>query len=653
LQATQNAAGSPPDDRPNTPDIWYTAYYLCLLLMVMQAVFSWSGSILDDSEWGAQFARNEDNLTAFIIATGALVLFLSFVALMCARSPFLSWKAPFVPWLFTLLLWLPLPLFLAATVWDLARLRKQRAVAKLFVFTALLVSVYLFVFDLPPRSHIYWLPRVVHLSSTVSPVVPFLLLLAGGYWWMCQSLRGVTLVDLRRPRLPEIGDLPTDVYRISDIDADALRETAHPFFFQWQVYIPVLVLIPFAMTVVDISHPVQTVEGFAYDAGYSLLLVVMTATFLGCLLKLVRTWFACRHILGGLNRLPLRRAFGRMKGISWQSMWNPGGTTLRETYKLMSRALENLGRLRFVLAGAQIPGPPPVTRPAETTQTAPPATPTPQSLDAQIGKTLSLLGCVQTIYSGMNPKEKKSIQYGEIENAAKSGDVKVSPVRDLHRCERKPAEAERILMSGIEVLQKMMAKTAGQLMQGVLEPFWHEERSPVVSVGTDVEEGRANHSKKSGDKGENESDPDNSMPPGSLPPVRVLAEEYVALIYVNFLITVLLRIRTMIVCAIGLYVFLVLSVNSYPFEPHPALQTLSVVLIVLLGAAVGYVYSQMHRDPVLSRLTSSEPGELGWDFWLKLGSAAAIPLFSLLATQFPEINQLLTSWLQPALEAVK
>jgi len=97
----------------------------------------------------------------------------------------------------------------------------------------------------------------------------------------------------------------------------------------------------------------------------------------------------------------------------------------------------------------------------------------------------------------------------------------------------------------------------------------------------------------------------------------------------------------------------VLSVNAYPFEPHPALQTLSVVLIVLLGAAVGYVYTEMHRDAILSNLTSREPGELGWEFWLKLLAAAAIPVFSLLATQFPEINQLLFSWLQPALEAVK
>jgi hypothetical protein len=198
-------------------------------------------------------------------------------------------------------------------------------------------------------------------------------------------------------------------------------------------------------------------------------------------------------------------------------------------------------------------------------------------------------------------------------------------------------------MAGIGLLQRKMAKTAGLLMKDVLRPMWQADRSPVVSSGKDVDASAAAPAPA----------PDAAAPANALPLERILAEEYVALIYVNFVVTVLLRIRTMIICAIGLYVFLVLSVNTYPFEPHPALQTLSVFLIILLGAAVAFVYSEMHRDPILSRLADSEPGELGWDFWLKLLSAAALPLFSLLATQFPEINQLLTSWLQPALEAVK
>jgi hypothetical protein len=636
LKTAKSLLSTASENSADTPDVWYTAYCFCLLLMVIHAGLSWGGSTLSDSESSAQFARSEDKLGAFTVATGALVLAIAYVALMCARSPFLSWKAPgvFNPVLWTILLWVPLPAFLCVTWRDLAFLRKQRTVAIVFTLFAALISAYLLFFDMPPRSHIYWLPRVVHLSSTVSPVVPFLLLLVGAYWWTWQSLRGVTLVDLRRPRLPEQADLPREAYRISDSDAEVLRETAHPFTTEWRIYVPILILIPFALTVVDYKHPVQTVEGFAYDAGYSLLLLVMLAVFLGCLLKLVLTWFTCRHILGGLNRLVLRRAFGRMKGISWHSMWNPGGSTLRETYKLMSRALENLTHLRSVLSTSH--------------EIVPPA-----GLDGEIGQTTKMVQSLQSIYDALHPQDKRSeINYAAIAEAAKAANLKVDPIRDLKKWENKRAEGERILMAGIEALQKMMAKIAGRMMVDVLSPLWHADRLPVVSVGTDFEEGKDKHSTDSGSK-ESKPKENDADPPERVSLLRLLAEEYVALIYVNFLVTVLLRVRTMIVCAIGLYVFLVLSLNAYPFEPHPALQSLSVLLIVLLGAAVGFVYTEMHRDPVLSRLTSSEPGELGWDFWLKALSAAAIPLFSLLATQFPAINQVFTSWLQPALEAVK
>jgi len=115
----------------------------------------------------------------------------------------------------------------------------------------------------------------------------------------------------------------------------------------------------------------------------------------------------------------------------------------------------------------------------------------------------------------------------------------------------------------------------------------------------------------------------------------------------------LLRIRTLVLSAGGLYVLIVISMNVYPFEPHPALQTLAVVLLLVMGGAVGYVYAEMHREVILSRLTSTSPGELGMDFWIRFASAAAIPVFSLLATQFPDVNKFLFSWLEPALQAMK
>ncbi len=111
--------------------------------------------------------------------------------------------------------------------------------------------------------------------------------------------------------------------------------------------------------------------------------------------------------------------------------------------------------------------------------------------------------------------------------------------------------------------------------------------------------------------------------------------------------------RSLVICAGGMYVLILCSMSVYPFEPHPALQVLAVALVVVMAVAVGFVYAGMHRDAVLSRLTSTTAGVLGWDFWFKFISAGAIPVFSLLAVQFPEISRFLFSWLQPALQALK
>ena len=90
----------------------------------------------------------------------------------------------------------------------------------------------------------------------------------------------------------------------------------------------------------------QTIEGQSYDRTYFMLLGLMIATLIGCLLKLVFTWLKCDQILSGLDRLPLREAFSRMKHLSWHSFWNPGGSTFRATYKILRRGLDCLERLR-------------------------------------------------------------------------------------------------------------------------------------------------------------------------------------------------------------------------------------------------------------------------------------------------------------------
>jgi len=389
-----------------------------------------------------------------------------------------------------------------------------------------------------------------------------------------------------------------------------------------------LALIAMALLVLDLGHPVQTIEGKPFDWGYTILLGLLVASFLGCLLKLVRTWLKCRQVLAGLDRLPLRKAFCRINNLSWHSFWNPGGSTLRETYKVMQRALENLNHLLVLVEDWETPMSEGARRTARE----------------QIRKTLEARHLMMGTYGRIVAEHKGKSDMADF------ADTGPPSIRERWNATLEtalfvflwPLKAKRAfclndfkqgwrliyLMGRVEALQKEMARTAGVMIRDVLRPLWEEDGELAVSSDKRIQE-------------------------SPLPLYRAMAEEYAALVYVNFLVSVLLRIRTLVLCAGGMYVLIVLSLNTYPFEPHPALQTLAVILLLVMAGAVGYVYAEMHREVILSQLTSTKPGELGLDFWIKFLSAGALPVFSLLASQFPSINQFLFSWLEPALQAMK
>jgi hypothetical protein len=624
----------------HTPGSWRVAYWLCLLMLVVHTFLSFTGSILADSEASTQFARTPEWRDAIIVALGALALATAFVVIMFIGNPLPFWsRGYFSCW--TSIMWLPFPLFVVATLWDQGKLREKKYVALTFAIVLFVIICWQILAWYPQpdwlpslvsqlkheRISVYWSARVLHLSSGLSPVLPVLLLLGAGYWWMWQSLRGVTLVDLRRPRLPQKTDLGSFSYRLSEVEADELRIAAHPFVFTWRVWAVIFFPLVIALsTVLDLNHPVQTVEGEAYDWGYTSLLALMLATFLTCLFKLIWTWSKCRQILAALDRLPLREAFSRMERLSWHSMWNPGGSTLHETYKLMSRGFENLVRLKGQIQDWSAP----LTDAARR-----------KAID-QIEKIVATREEALKVYGRIVADEKEA---SETQGKTRKSPIdlaglfarvafflRIRPfsaaVKQRYQKYQEKSDDLLRLMQGIEAIQGEMAKMTARLICDVLKPLWDEDCAPVVSVDEKIDKKR-------------------------LSPLRVLAEEYSALTYVNFLVTVLLRMRTMVISAIGMYVFIVVSMNVYPFEPHPALQTLAIVLLMVLGAVVAYVYAGIHREAILSRLTSKGTGELGWDFWLKLASAGAIPVFSLLAVQFPEINQFLFSWLEPAIQAVK
>jgi hypothetical protein len=62
---------------------------------------------------------------------------------------------------------------------------------------------------------------------------------------------------------------------------------------------------------------------------------------------------------------------------------------------------------------------------------------------------------------------------------------------------------------------------------------------------------------------------------------------------------------------------------------------------------------QLHRDPILSRVTGTTGNTLDIHFYLRIVAVGALPLLTLLATHFPSIGHYLLSFLRPSLEALK
>jgi hypothetical protein len=92
---------------------------------------------------------------------------------------------------------------------------------------------------------------------------------------------------------------------------------------------------------------------------------------------------------------------------------------------------------------------------------------------------------------------------------------------------------------------------------------------------------------------------------------------------------------------------------SYPFDPRPVVNGIMVLLFLALGTFIVFVYAQMHRDPILSRITDTKANELGWDFYLRIASYGVLPVLAWLTYQFPDIGSVVSKFLQPGVPVIK
>jgi len=590
--------------------------FICVVIAVVLTfiLLCWYGSITSHSEVLASFANSPDRGRTHGLVVASMLL----LAVVCSLLwPWERWRGYYFPSLWRWGLWIVFLLLFASCVANLWKRKAKIGTPVLGIIVLGTVPVLFHFYKLEPASsQNLLLYRSYHITSGVSPLLPCYLLVAAGLWWAWYSLAGLVLLDDRRPLLPAERVLPSkrpvkrgffltvlihlivrlDSKQPSDLSDEGNRklvEVLRSAFSNWQVcrwiVLPPALVILGSFLVVDCRHPLHSLEGEWFDLAYFAFLALAVFTLLCDLLRLAVAWLQFRHLLKALERIPLRRGFDSLKDFSWRPIWRLGG----DVYRVFFRAKESA--LHFANA-LQLPQKHSIR-------------------DQEMIKKLKKLTCVDF-------ERDASEVFDHAETFSKQ-----------------PRRAEKL-----QGLYKQLAETCGFTLQW-LETRWQEEREKE-------EEKEKGKEKEKTKVGTTESSAAGYQETIVSPGVKS-AERFVCFIYLNFILSVLLRMRTLVFTIGGMYVLILLSVSSYPFEPRLAIRSLMVLLLFLILGCVAFVYAQMHRDATLSRITRTEPGELGLDFWVRLVGFAALPLVSLLAAQFPAINNFLFSWLQPALDAVR
>ncbi len=619
-------APQPRQFKPPWPMFWKLLFGFVLMLAASFWMLLWKGSLLARSTAMTLLAPVSDTCRSFLIAVVAWILLAAMLLLLWPCAAWITLGNLSRWWA---LLAIP-PLFHCIVCAKELNRRASRRGRRVFLRVAAVMFIcFTLLSVLPGHSQNPFLYRYIHLTSGVSPLLPLLCLLAAGLWWAWFSLSGLSLLDRRRPRLPRDVDLPraippghtaaaiTGANWPAEAWAEKLIAAARPCALSRRVYAPTLALLALALFGLDYGHPLLSLETRHFEWAYAAALAVVTLVAFGTLFRILVIWLESRRILTVLDHFPLRRAFAELN-FTWEPFWRMGGARWQDLYRMVFRQLETLEHLRRELEDAGC------TQEEE-----------------------ELVACIKATAAAQDTMRRGFAQASRVEACeAKTGSSPLMPIeQNSSPSTTSPAQSlpplnepqfSDFCVTSYEDLQMKIAKTCAAALK-YLQPTWWEDEGLILSEVASGED-----SKKDKDK----DSPDLSLS-------TRLAERFVALVYLNFILSVILRMRTLTITVAGLYICLLLSVNSYPFEPRIALRSVAILMLIVVVGMVGYVSAQVHRDSILSLVTQTKPGELGIEFWLRMGAFVALPLFSLLVSQFPSLNNAVFSWLEPAVNALK
>jgi hypothetical protein len=476
--------------------------------------------------------------------------------------------------------------------------------------------------------------RCIHPASGVSPLVPALFLLFGWYLWAFFQTRRLRFSMDGRPhlpnRFPEFPDRSKNSFFVSDEDLEECeyphhsclfenitclfitRNTIHRFLKMSQPVVDGVLLLIYTILLIYFSFfaPIRSLTHFLWNHQYlaspyeiliGVLFFPLMAIALSGWLRVVLIWSSLRTgLLQRLEDQPMRFAFDRLEGLGWMTMLRHDG--LDRQVRQQARSIESA---RQILHQSEFAG---------------------SRLESATKK-------LKEIY-------------------ARLPEATEEPTSSI---EKPPASTTRgkRQYNLVHETERIFAEFAGALLSDVLIPYWQTKRTGLVE-SKEREEVPIKAHRSEANAGASNLPLQLHASAASSDPVYIqVAEEFLAIRYLSLIRAVLAHLGSLMSFVSASFVLAVMAWNSYPFQPREWVNWALTGLLLFLGSGIIWVFAQMHRDPILSRITETNANELGLDFYIRIVSFGAIPVLTWMAYQFPDIGNVIFRFIQPGLGVIK
>jgi hypothetical protein len=128
-------------------------------------------------------------------------------------------------------------------------------------------------------------------------------------------------------------------------------------------------------------------------------------------------------------------------------------------------------------------------------------------------------------------------------------------------------------------------------------------------------------------------------------------DDFFAVRMVAYLRPVLSHMRDALLASMVSGLLILAAVRTYAFEPQQLLSFGLWGALLVAVAVTLWVFVEMDRNPTLSTIGGTEPGQVTFDrhFLLNVSTYGLIPVLGVLISQFPQVGRLFAEWFNPLL----